>query len=283
MYFLDCDHCGEPNPVKTEFQTFCDHCKKKLTNNFQDWKKANPNSTFADYKQSVCWQSNLPLKKSNDTEQEHRKSKLDLIVLLSSVAVLVLLTVVFHKQLAEFAEKAYASYNASIGKYKSAKPGEWRLFTSGKGKFEINFPGDPTPNKQNVETEIGELELNMYVFTPKPGMDDNFNYVVGFTQYPAYTIDSRYMTGIEVDEFLDQSVQGSAANVNGVVIENVKHKFDSYPGRDFTINVQNGTAIMRGRSYLVNNTLYSINVIEPSKNASNQSTSQFLESFKLIE
>lgn len=54
MYYLKCDHCNALNEVKTEYQTFCNICNKKLVQNFSDWKKTNPNGTFDDFKLRVC-------------------------------------------------------------------------------------------------------------------------------------------------------------------------------------------------------------------------------------
>lgn len=54
MHYLKCDHCDALNEVKTEYQTFCNICNKKLVTNFSDWKKTNPNGTFDDFKLRVC-------------------------------------------------------------------------------------------------------------------------------------------------------------------------------------------------------------------------------------
>jgi hypothetical protein len=54
MYFLKCDKCGYFNEVKTEYQTFCSNCSKKLTNSYSDWKVINPDGTFDEFKNTVC-------------------------------------------------------------------------------------------------------------------------------------------------------------------------------------------------------------------------------------
>lgn len=282
MYFVECNHCRHLNAIKTEYQTFCESCGKKMSENYQDWKKINPGNSFIDYKNEVCQQQDKPIPKIKPVKGKS-KSKLDLIVLISSIVVFALLGTIFSKPIFKIAKLAISQYNLSQGKFHSADPSSWQLTTSVYGNFEVLFPGHPTENNQKAETEIGELDIIMFILAPEPGMDDNLSYIAGYTTYPAYTIDSRYMTGIEIDEFMDQSVQGSSVNVNGVIIENNKIQFESFPGRDFTISLQNGVAIMRGKSYLINNTLYSLNVIEPINNKTNKSTSKFLDSFRLLE
>ncbi len=54
MNYLKCNNCGHLNIIKTEYQTFCSNCQKKLDNNYSDWKKGNSDKTFQDFKQLVC-------------------------------------------------------------------------------------------------------------------------------------------------------------------------------------------------------------------------------------
>lgn len=53
-YFIKCTQCGNLNPFKTEFITFCEHCNKKLQNNFVDWKKLNTGKTIDDFRKEIC-------------------------------------------------------------------------------------------------------------------------------------------------------------------------------------------------------------------------------------
>jgi len=47
--------------------TFCKNCNKVLKNNFSDWKKANPNKSFDDFKQLLCT--------TNTSEKSNENSK----------------------------------------------------------------------------------------------------------------------------------------------------------------------------------------------------------------
>lgn len=54
MEYLKCNSCGHLNEIRTEYQTFCVSCKKKLENNFPDWIRMNPEKTFEDFKHLIC-------------------------------------------------------------------------------------------------------------------------------------------------------------------------------------------------------------------------------------
>ncbi|MRG46204.1 hypothetical protein GFS24_13865 [Chitinophaga sp. SYP-B3965] len=53
MYYLKCGYCAEHSALKSEYITFCDHCGKKFSSNYADWKLQHPNSTFAAYEIEV--------------------------------------------------------------------------------------------------------------------------------------------------------------------------------------------------------------------------------------
>ena len=54
MDYLKCNHCAHLNVIKTEYQTFCSECKKKMNNNYSNWKALHPEQSFDDFKEKVC-------------------------------------------------------------------------------------------------------------------------------------------------------------------------------------------------------------------------------------
>ena len=54
MYYLKCNQCGYLNELKTEYLSLCDRCGRKIANNYKDWKANNPQSSFDDYRITVC-------------------------------------------------------------------------------------------------------------------------------------------------------------------------------------------------------------------------------------
>lgn len=49
MNYLTCNHCQHQNSVLTTRVVFCEHCGKKLNNNFIDWKITNSEQSFSLY------------------------------------------------------------------------------------------------------------------------------------------------------------------------------------------------------------------------------------------
>lgn len=50
MKYIQCKSCDHFNPIKSEYQIFCDACGKKNPDNFKAWQQKNPNKNFEDFK-----------------------------------------------------------------------------------------------------------------------------------------------------------------------------------------------------------------------------------------
>lgn len=69
MLNLRCSNCGLLHPITSPYQTFCPHCNKKLTNNFSDWHKLNPDKSFDDFKILFGLEEQIPPPKKNRSRQ----------------------------------------------------------------------------------------------------------------------------------------------------------------------------------------------------------------------
>ena len=70
---------------------------------------------------------------------------------------------------------------------------KWFSLESKEYNFKIEFPAEPTANPQIVNSEIGELKLNMFIYeSPEKGNDDNLVYLVNCTEYPDSVINSDF-------------------------------------------------------------------------------------------
>lgn len=54
MNYLKCDSCRNYNLLTSEYLVFCNHCSKKLRNNFADWKARHPQHDFTSFTQKVA-------------------------------------------------------------------------------------------------------------------------------------------------------------------------------------------------------------------------------------
>lgn len=105
--FLICDNCQHKNTVSSDRVLFCKGCKKKLTNNYLDWKKEKFNSSFESYVdgldsmnasalQKSILKEPLPKKKSIFKTALSSPSKKSMIFITSVVIQLILLAVLTH-------------------------------------------------------------------------------------------------------------------------------------------------------------------------------------------
>ena len=158
---------------------------------------------------------------------------------------------------------------------------KWFSLESKEYNFKIEFPAEPTENPQIVDSEIGELKLNMFIYeTPENGNDDNLVYLVNCTEYPDSVINSDISEILS--DFFRNSIDGAVGSVSGNIISENVIQINDFPGREIKIEFQEGAAIMSLKMFLVKNRMYMLQVITESKNDSNKSIARFMDSFELM-
>ncbi|WP_196889905.1 hypothetical protein [Aureivirga sp. CE67] len=158
---------------------------------------------------------------------------------------------------------------------------DWFHYTSEKFGYEVDFPQKPLEQNTTLNTEIGPLEMNYSMVQETDLNADNMVYMVNYTVYPSDKIssDNKEM----IDGFLRGAVDGAVRNVGGKLLTEKELSYKGYPGREITIDFQNGTAVIRMRVYLVNNVNYILQTISKAGKADNPNANKFMNSFELIE
>lgn len=160
------------------------------------------------------------------------------------------------------------------------KPKKWFLLNSEQHNYTIEFPSEPTENNQVLNTEIGELKMNMYMLdTSENGIDDNLTYMVINTEYPSELVNSDNTEDLE--GYFRGAIDGAIANVHGKLLSEKIIQLDEYSGREVRVDFRDGLAIITMRAYLVKNKMYILQTITETKKDFNKSRSRFLDSFKL--
>jgi len=161
------------------------------------------------------------------------------------------------------------------------KPEKWFWLVSEEYGYKIEFPVEPEERPKVVNSEIGELKLNVFLYDASlRGNDDNLVYMVNYIEYPEDEIHSDN-TEILTDLFRN-SVEGAVINVNGELLSEKEIQLGQYPGRELRIDYKNGMAIIRMRMYLVENKMYMIQTITETNKEANNSITRFMDSFELI-
>lgn len=258
--------------------TFCDSCGKKLSNNFQDWKKFNAGKSFNDYKAEInATEEIIP-----QVRKKKGGGKNQIILMIGLIIAALLLAEGYYLGFA--GKKLFndiMTKRAEIGNV--ADSPNWRLTEDKTGNFKIRFPGNATKDIQTQEMESETVYFVSYILEPDPVQTGNHLYGITFLKYPANIVSHSLMKASELDEFFLSVINGSATSMGGEIKSISEQNFKKFPGRIAIVSMQNGEMEISYWSLLVDNTLYILQVIHSPENASNESMDTFFNSFQLME
>ena len=155
---------------------------------------------------------------------------------------------------------------------KSSDP--WTEYKSAEGKFTAEFPKKPESQKQVINSEVGELTMNIVMYDASKDDEANLVYMINYTDYPDTLINSDKKETLE--SFFRNSTDGAVKNVHGKLLSEKIISVGDYPGREIRIDFQNGKAVITSRVYLVKNRMIMLEVITGTKNDFNKRINQFL-------
>ena len=173
--FLVCPICGHHNDAHSEYLTFCESCKKKLSNNFHDWQKQHPESTLNDFFREVCIDENESKKQNQDIAQKsERKAPFILgnpkiIIALAVFLVVVGLAIISINNLMNSARK----FEAISLIWSSQVYGDYGLF--------IDSPVRMDPFTHNVPQSAAISMEDMQAFASDPNKE--FSMIVISTKF----------------------------------------------------------------------------------------------------
>lgn len=159
---------------------------------------------------------------------------------------------------------------------------DWVLFKDKTNSFTISFPRMPTESSQQIDSEIGQLDLNIAMYEVSKDKDDNFVYGAMFTDYPDSLINSDFDAEF-VENFFTGAINGAVTNVNGELLKSDTCSYKHFPGRVIQIDYGNGQAIIEMKILLMKNRSYILQVISPFENPNNPSSKRFFDSFSLMD
>lgn len=146
----------------------------------------------------------------------------------------------------------------------------------------LEFPGEPTQKKQKINSAVGKLKLDMYIYEPAAqAKDENLVYLFNYTEYPSSQVSSGDTEAL--DAFFDNALKGAVNTVNGKLLSEKDISIGKYPGREAKIDYKEGVAIITVRLYLVENKMYMLETIAETKKDPNASITKFMNSFTLVE
>ncbi len=278
MSKLKCNHCGHLNPVKSEFMTFCDHCGKKLSNNFQEWKKFNAGKSFNQYKLEIGSEE----ESSIQPDKNKPKGKISFALIIGLILAAFLLVEGYYlgytgkKEFNRVIEQRAEMLNINDSP-------NWRLMEDKTGNFKIRFPGTAQKDVQTQDTEGETLYIVSYTLEADPRELGNHLYGITFVKYPEDAVHHALMLPGELDDFFKTVISSTSQTIGGEIKSIAEKTFKEYPGRKAYVSLQNGTIEMELWSILVQSRLYLLQVISPVETAGNKSIEIFFNSFEILE
>ena len=144
--------------------------------------------------------------------------------------------------------------------------------------FTVLAPEEMSISNQKVPSAIGELQMDIFTYTPKKE-DSNLVYMLIHTAYPAESIHSDSLA--KRNGFFESAINGAVTNVKGKLLTQTDLTIGQYPGKEITIDFQQGQYTITIRMYLVKNKMYLLQTISEPKKSGNELSKRFMNSFKL--
>ncbi len=282
MNYLICDHCHHANELRSQYLTFCQACGKKITHNFTSWKKENPGGSFDDFRRLHArdvilhweaepaihaWQNPLPSRWITTAA--------------GSALLLIMMLLVYERGPVMYA--AMEKWALRKIQFKLSEPELWATSMFREGNFQIKFPAEPDKRVETSATVLGNFPATTYRVEPPLGKDDNLAYAATFTAYPPNIIKSSIAGKKKLDQFMHYTVEQIVSACNGKLLSEKEISYGLFPGREVRLDYKQGLAEIKCRIYLVESTLYTLQVTSPAQRNDNKARDVFLNSFKLME
>ena len=172
MHYLKCTNCGHMNEVRTENLIFCSACHKKLTNNFHDWKKVNPEKNMDDFKVLFC---------ISDAEINEKAIKAKTRPVSLKYWIGFAMAVAIFTAIGKFGGDAIVQFFSSEKTAKSILELEWMRDTYGDYGLSVETPVKMTRSSIELPDEINRLidHTDNYNYSSAKG----FKVMINSTKY----------------------------------------------------------------------------------------------------
>lgn len=172
MKFVQCKNCRHLNPIKSEYQIFCDACGKKNANNFKAWQQSNPNKNFEDFKNIVGVEFILPKEEKKKISFKQLSQKSSLILFFLTV---LLIGYKYNTKLSLFFQELAPPIPELLEK-------QWKRHYYHKNKISFESPYflEKIDMKNQLSEDIENLiqKMEHYAYTDHPSFNLSFTKIV---------------------------------------------------------------------------------------------------------
>lgn len=159
------------------------------------------------------------------------------------------------------------------------------IYTADDGSFSVLAPGEFVEKYQELETEIGDIE----VFTLHCQLDitthPNFLYLINYYDYPeGVKENAQNDTQDFLKNIFDESIDQSLSSLDGKLLYSTDIRLqERFDGRVNRISYNDGQSIVKSKMFLVGNRFYFLQVYTTKDNSLNLDMDDFLNSFKVLK
>jgi hypothetical protein len=159
---------------------------------------------------------------------------------------------------------------------------KWVTIQSKKYSYQVDFPKKPTEQSQEIDSEVGKVKLNMYIYDASEAKgDDNYVYMSNCTQHPA--IDAKALDSTQLSQLYERTINGVAKGVSGELLTQKKIMLGTHEGREITVGYEANVNTITMRLFVVDNKIFMVQAIAAAIKTPNASATRFLDSFKILK
>jgi hypothetical protein len=156
----------------------------------------------------------------------------------------------------------------------------WLEINHLEGRFRVMAPGELTEQTDTVKTAIGDLVYHTFFHHSKEVKSENLFYMVSYCDYPegiAFTNSTGF-----AEEFFASTMEQAAKAVHGKIVYSTDIQLDSYIGKHWRIDYQDGKTIIKTKAYLAANRYYAVQTVSYATKHINSAAERFFDSFRIL-
>ena len=158
------------------------------------------------------------------------------------------------------------------------EPLQWVSYESPSFNFKIDFPKTPFDVIDTLETEFGDMMLNVAELdcSEEEGYS-NLVYMINCTVYPDTLIHSDFTEMLE--SFFGNTINGAVTNISGELLSESVVNYTDYPGREVRIAGDDGLTVFITRMYLIKSQFFMMIILSDAGKENNSNITKFFDSF----
>lgn len=281
MHYLVCDRCGHHNNAQSPTLTFCEHCGHKLPRCFGAWQAQHPEQGIEDFWRTECITATEPPQTATN-RAKHQRWPTWIAILVGAItlsAVVVLLALPIGQQ----AERL-TGFSPDEIHFLSSDTSRWMAFCGNEGYFRVYIPkGDPQRIVNIASTEVGSIDVVMYQLEMLTQQHPNLVYMVAFSTYPPNFIINHVSTYRDLDALFEGAILSTIQGARAQLLSAYYSPLDDHPGRAIEAEISSNGSMLSARFYLINNTMFCLQVLTPAENYPNAAANFFFSSFEVLQ